>query len=370
MKVKFIKSFLVLFFTIGFPVVPYIDIPIAFFLIFFNFNILNIFYERNKKFIFYFFVLVILYVLYSLILASGMVDFLFAIKILIKIVLGLIIGVIIVYSIIRSTNALLVWMFFQTTLILGSTFNENIYQFLLNFISASSRGTFENIYGLRSIGFGLYHVDGAILLASMSFLYVLAKMNKKLNMVILLPILVSTLVSRSSFIVILVLGIIKKPIGFLVILLLLLLFSNFISEEFGSIYQSLELFRNIVSHGEFRTLSTDANIDMIIFPNDLMVYLHGDGYFFSDSGFYKDTDLGWFRMLFYGGLPMVVLFLFLNLLIIVAIGEKNTLIKISLSLIFILMNFKGLYVISLIATIYLVYFDFINQNYDDRRSFK
>lgn len=350
---KLIKNFFILFFSLGYPIIPLVGIPIAFFVMFFNLNILNLFYRRNKKLIFYLFLTSFLYVLLSLIVSSALVDFLFSIKMLIKIILGFIIGIIVANSIIESPKSLFYWIIIQLVLVISSTFNESIYKVLLNFISIASKGTFENIYGLRSLGFGIYHVDGAITIVLMSFLYIFSTNSRK-NIFSYLSILVSSLISRSALIAIIIFGGIRKPLIILLLILFLIWISNYVTYEYGSLYQSMELFRNIALSGELKTHSTNANLRMFTLPTDIYSYFHGYGYFFDGNRFFGSTDLGWFRMLLYGGIPMIIIFLTLNLLIVFGIVKKNLMMKISMLILFVVMNFKGLYVISFVSTVFLL----------------
>lgn len=80
-----------------------------------------------------------------------------------------------------------------------------------------------------------------------------------------------------------------------------------------------EGFFNLVENGEWRTNSNEILKNMVIFPDNLHTWLIGDGYFDSPevpgtetydpyyigphySGFYKGTDIGYLRFIFYFGL--------------------------------------------------------------------
>lgn len=67
--------------------------------------------------------------------------------------------------------------------------------------------------------------------------------------------------------------------------------------------QGLELFINYFESGELRTSSTDRVNEMLIFPNDVLNLLFGEGRFSNaDGSFYKSTDVGYSRLIFYFGI--------------------------------------------------------------------
>lgn len=75
-----------------------------------------------------------------------------------------------------------------------------------------------------------------------------------------------------------------------------------------------EGFVSIIEKGKWYTTSNDVLVDMIVFPDNLKTWIIGDGYFDNPvatdpyftgevrGGFYKSTDIGYLRFIFYCGL--------------------------------------------------------------------
>lgn len=84
---------------------------------------------------------------------------------------------------------------------------------------------------------------------------------------------------------------------------------------------AFEGFFNWWEHGEWKTTSTDRWQTMLIWPDNLKTWLMGDGYFVGPSesdpyyvgpfnpGFYKWTDVGYLRFIFYFGIIGLILFI-------------------------------------------------------------
>jgi hypothetical protein len=72
---------------------------------------------------------------------------------------------------------------------------------------------------------------------------------------------------------------------------------------------AFELFVNFVDSGEVSTRSTEIMLDMYVFPTDIKTYIIGDGLFsIGGDEYYMGTDIGYLRLLYYGGIPLVVAF--------------------------------------------------------------
>lgn len=79
-----------------------------------------------------------------------------------------------------------------------------------------------------------------------------------------------------------------------------------------------EGFINIIEKGEWYTTSNETLSNMIVFPDNLKTWIIGDGYFDNpvatdpyftgkvQGGFYKGTDIGYLRFIFYCGLTGLV----------------------------------------------------------------
>lgn len=238
---------------------------------------------------------------------------------------------------------------------------------LLQFISPRSASIFENIYGLRALGFGVYHLDGAILLVfSLIFLAVTSKsINKKI--LVYLGGAIALLMSRSALIPLFLYTYLNSGI-----LKLILIGAGFLMIgwgvsylEGGIIFEAFELFVNLYEGKGLSTRSTDALAHMVIVPEDINTYIIGDGMFYNPvvPGFYMGTDIGYMRIFYFSGLTGVCLFIILNLYFCwyVYRNSKNLAVsKLALLLTFLvlIMNVKGLFVVLLMTTFLLC----INRN--------
>lgn len=84
---------------------------------------------------------------------------------------------------------------------------------------------------------------------------------------------------------------------------------------------AFEGFFNLIEHGRWETNSNSILANMVVFPDSLHTWLIGDGYMLSPAstdpfyvgdyyggGFYKNTDIGYLRFIFYFGVVGLLLF--------------------------------------------------------------
>ena len=115
--------------------------------------------------------------------------------------------------------------------------------------------------------------------------------------------------------------------------------------------------------GTVSSRSTDENLRMLIFPYEMEGWFHGEGFFFSEpSIFYRGTDLGWIRLLLFGGVPFVLIFIVLNLAPIFLMNKKQFSIKMILIALFFIMNFKGIFIISFFSGFIMTYLWLLNSS--------
>ncbi|MBW3503949.1 hypothetical protein [Pseudomonas sp. NKUCC02_KPG] len=291
-------------------------------------------------------------------------DVFFHLVVSFKILLNLFFGHL-VYSVVKDNNSsLLIWLLVQILVICVSMVNLDFYQFLLGFISPRSADVFQHIYGLRALGFGLYHVDGALTLIIAAFYYLLiakASSTKTLLLVFMLP--VSMAVARSAIVPYAILGVLKRGVlvkfCLFVSILTMLLLSMLVSS--GPIYESTEIFRNFLNRGTFHSDSVNALANMYFLPDSLKVYMFGVGKYFDSSSsklmFYMGTDVGYLRLLFYSGVGSVFVFVALNIFALLGVicsrsypGSYDVkAFAFALCCIFFIVNFKGLQVMSIFA---------------------
>ena len=109
-----------------------------------------------------------------------------------------------------------------------------------------------------------------------------------------------------------------------------------------------ELVNNILEGNGLQTESTNELKTMYIFPDRPITYLIGDGLFYNPLdkiSYYHDTDVGYLRLIFYLGIPGLILFMciqFLPILLARNIDkEYNLYLNCSLFL-FLLLSLKGM----------------------------
>lgn len=94
-----------------------------------------------------------------------------------------------------------------------------------------------------------------------------------------------------------------------------------VDKEFQVLIQfAFEGFFNYINTGVWETDSTEVLKDMWVFPEDLKTWIIGDGYFADPitGAFYKTTDVGYLRFIYYSGL--IGLFAFSSLFVYLSIA--------------------------------------------------
>lgn len=122
---------------------------------------------------------------------------------------------------------------------------------------------------------------------------------------------------------------------------------------------ALELFTNYFEKGKLRTSSSDALEYMFILPEDFNTLLYGRG-----SLAFFGNDIGYIRMIHYGGIIGTVAFYLFGLVVIFLSWSKDKMTNILLIMIYIyvlLINIKGL--TELNSTFYLFFFFFMFHKY-------
>ena len=85
-----------------------------------------------------------------------------------------------------------------------------------------------------------------------------------------------------------------------------------LQEDYGDIIDfGFEAFINLVENGELSTASSDGLTEyhLSIWPQNQKTYYIGDMRWTKGDSFYSDSDVGYVRLLFYFGVPGVILFL-------------------------------------------------------------
>jgi hypothetical protein len=367
---------IILLMVLGFPRIPNTDIPIFLVLVpFYYKSILLIFQSKLIKKIILWAIISFLYGLLIWLIneSSKLEDLKFLFVIFIKLLLTIIGALIVVKSTLKTSNAILFWIISQSILIVLSIIDQNFYNFLVNFSGKSGYGVYSTIGNLRGIGFGITHVYG-VYTAVTFIVYYLAFLNKNYikSIFVYTSILIMLTLSRTGVVLAAIYLIISKrkyilPAVFIYISLSLL----YIEEIIGGAHlqQVLEIGINTIEFGNAFTQSTNANMEMLFFPDDLSSWIFGSGKFFENGNFYKDTDIGYLRILNYGGLGFLFLFFALNIYPLLEIirqikaDEKNYNLNkfiIFIILSFIIVNLKGLIDIGIVSYIILIKLIYLN----------
>lgn len=124
----------------------------------------------------------------------------------------------------------------------------------------------------------------------------------------------------------------------------------------------MELFINLFEGEELKTDSTEALKTMYNWPADIKTYIYGDGYFVGDAidTYYKNTDVGYLRLIYYFGILGAVLLFLQQIYVLFFINkyEENMYVKQMCVLLFVyilLLNLKGYVDFSPLLFVFLHY---------------
>lgn len=102
-------------------------------------------------------------------------------------------------------------------------------------------------------------------------------------------------------------------IGFIFIILSNIFFIAY-EDEFSMLFDyGFELFENYHEEGELSSSSTDEMFEMYkVYPDNLKTLLIGDGFFLDPNGYgyYKQIDIGYYRLVFYFGIIGLLAYLY------------------------------------------------------------
>ncbi|MDM1348437.1 O-antigen ligase family protein [Myroides marinus] len=254
-------------------------------------------------------------------------------------------------------------------------FNQSVYLILDSFLlrseleSAVVEGTREN----RLIGFGVaFFTSGIINSIALVFiaLYLTLKdrliSNRFLFISFLLISLIGLMMSRTTLIgIILAICITlykKKNVftsrtlfysiccsAFLFVFMVVFDGEFFnMNEKFSVVFDfGFELFENLFVKGEVSTSSTNKMFEMYnILPSNLKTWVLGDGFYRNpvhpELGYYMETDIGFFRLIFNGGIIGVIMFMLLQFTVIKNLSRSFGYISVFvLCAMIIILNLKG-----------------------------
>ncbi|HAS3630252.1 TPA: hypothetical protein I6209_002808 [Vibrio cholerae] len=352
---------LCVFIILGFPRIYGTEVPMAIFIFPLFFHEIIQFFNRNIRALCFYFLICFSWFIYSLVVwffssSSILSDFLFFMVLFVKVQLALLYGVIL-YEVIRDKIYLLyIWSSVQICVIVASFLHKSFYLFMLGFISPRSADVFSEIFGLRTIGFGLFHIEGALIfLTSIFVILTLTRYNLMNRLYLLMSFVVSMTVARSAIIPFIMHSVFSKDLSSKIYLAFIFFVLISLSQivDSGPLYEAFEVFRSIASDSSVNTRSTSAVIDMFILPSHAETYIYGDGRFYSDNGlFYMGTDIGYLRMLYFSGIIGVLFFIVVNTFFLILLFFKRDvnpgyglrLMAFVFALVFFIMNAKGIFI--------------------------
>ncbi len=239
-------------------------------------------------------------------------NFAFCLTLSYKAFIGFYMAYIVIYLIESRKNLIAFFILIQTMLIVFSVFIESLYNFLLLFQTPEATAVFDKIFGLRSLGLGVIHNEGII---AMTLLYVFfAEFSGASKYYINILGVFTYLISFSSRLVFVVLPLwqlVKSKKLIICIFISSILAIPFLNLEEGPLSQVFELYTYYAQTGIIGSSSTDLLLDMPKIPDSFSTWIIGDGQYFSETGFYRGTDIGFSRVIFFGGLIGLVFYLLL-----------------------------------------------------------
>jgi hypothetical protein len=352
----------VLFVTFGYPKIPFLGIPIAFIAIFFDWkNVIRICRTNVGKMqiltCFVFFIFCSLRVILGDFLYWDR-NLIFCFTLSYKAFIGLYLAYVFIYLLDQRKNLVALFLFAQFLLMALSAFNESLYSFLLSFQTAEATTVFGEIFGMRSLGFGVIHNEGVVALMLMYALY--AEFSGASRFLINgLGIFgyFSAFSSRLMLTLLPVWQIIKNTKLFIFVVVILAVVIQYLDISQGPLAQVFELYTYYNETGSIGSQSTTAISSMVYIPDAMQTWLIGDGQFFSADGFYQDTDIGFSRIIFFGGLIGLLFYFFLCCWPVILLKNKSK--RMNITLLFFMLyvyfvsNVKGINIQSWAFIIYL-----------------
>ncbi|QWD27075.1 hypothetical protein G6684_01725 [Polynucleobacter paneuropaeus] len=352
-RLNIINYFIIFFLITGYPKDPVYGLPLLLLvLIFFPRKVISALLDRN---IYPQYVTLFIFVFYCLIRLAlqdeaTAADYYFIINITYKVIVGFIIARIFIYLLEYKYLYLYLYLLIQILIIVCSYFYSPLYNFLLNFQTQDARNVFMHTFGLRSMGFGIVHNEGVVFLVIIYNFLIYRNQSRFLGAIISPIIYLIGLSSRFGIVLIMISQFLISPfklgISILIFFVCFIFFIDINSEELSSVF---EVYRNYVDFGGVSTASTDALMTMQYMPNNFFTFLVGDGQFFSSDGFYMGTDIGFSRILFFGGILGLILYFLITCwpLFFMQLRHRDKkfyMLLTSILICFLLSNIKGLVV--------------------------
>lgn len=251
-----------------------------------------------------------------------------------------------------------------------------------------SNSVYENTEGTRFLGWGSYFFGAGVInglgLILVVYLYLSGQIKAFIcSLFYVVILLVGILMARTTLIGFVVsllfllswrwnnVFLIKRKIKWILsfgLILSLLLVAVFYLVDTQILFWAFELFFNLIENGEFSTDSTDALQTMYVLPFSIKTYIIGDGLFSLGNSYYMDTDVGFLRLLYYGGIPAVIAYYFYSYWIVrktinLGISSLSRRLLCVLFLYTLILNVKGLVDLNqILILIYIVVYQAKNKN--------
>lgn len=296
----------------GYPKVPFLGVPIGLFLIAFFWKEYFRIVRRYSRAALLPCFLFLIYMTGIFLLKddSGQMDLSFIATLFYKMFANVCMAAVLIKIIDKSPRVLLFYTVLQVLLIFSSAFNREIFDFLLLFQSQETSNVFDEVFGLRAIGFGVLHNEGVVLLV---LLYILSTLTVRSRLFVFINGALIYFSSLSSRLVVPLMFItqflVERKHLYIVVLAMVAVVIGVGAQEDGPWGEVFELLNRPES-----IRSVDAIAEMNMFPkiDDVPGWLIGYGRFFGENGFYMDTDIGLSRILFAGGLLGVIIYIWAN----------------------------------------------------------
>ena len=335
-------SLIVLLFGFGFVKLPFIALPALIVILPFSTRTIRVL--KTKQFLVYSFMLAFFLMSSIAISVIHSNDYDREVFFILSLVVKFLLMPFIAYELVHdkkhnnSRNTLIV-IFINVAFVTLGYVSKDFYLLSLQFLSPDATEVFKNLYRVRSVGFGAYHLEMAIF--GIAYAYVLFS-SGKVKTAVLTIVFVMTARIYAIFYFLLMLRYKKILLFGMIPIIVLLAGVNKI------VYDYFEIFINLFIYGELNFTNMDHLISMVkIPPPDTLLY--GDGRFFNGSHFYQGTDIGIIRMLYFSGIAGLIYFAILNIYPFSAKKTHLTIVEVAF---FLLVMLKGLAVSSLISWIH------------------
>ncbi|MGZ8944483.1 MAG: hypothetical protein ACXW1W_03545 [Methylococcaceae bacterium] len=358
-----IKNFVILFLLVGYPKDPLFGLPLSLVLLVLFFKEIILILRRKIYFPQIF--TIFLFGLYCCTrwlfqYDSSLQDFIFIIVLIYKALTGIIIAKVFFELLEKNYKLIYLYLIIQLSLMVASAYYSSLYDFLLMFQTESAQDVFMHTFGMRSMGFGVIHNEGVAFLVLFYSFLIYKNESSTLGLFFSPLMYISAFSSRMSLILIVISQALLSPFKLIVSIctILFLLFFLFDTSS-GPLSEVFELYNNFISSGELGTRSTNAISEMPYVPDNFLSWLLGDGKFFENDGFYMETDIGFSRMVFFGGIVGLIFYLLISFWPFLFIDFKNRdfyfyVFLLNLLICFIIVNIKGINIQNWAFIVYLL----------------